>query len=105
MVQNTYEPKFLDSQCCLYFFHKQYIIISYQKIDVRPVFGPSAGADAKEIRIECVCLLARPDCCRSVDYVDCVKRFDIVSTVLVNKFLKDLVRIESINAKEMSLRL
>ena len=78
MVQNTYEPKFLDSQCCLYFFHKQYIIISYQKIDVRPVFGPSAGADAKEIRIECVCLLARPDCCRSVDYLDCVNRFHTV---------------------------
>ena len=36
-----------------------------------------AGADAKEIHIECVCLLARPDCCRSVDYLDCVYRFDI----------------------------
>ena len=47
------------------------------KIDVRPVFGPLAGADAKEIHIECVCLLARPDCCRSVDYLDCVYRFDI----------------------------
>ena len=53
------------------------------KINVRPVFGPSAGADAKEIRIECVCLLARPDCCRSVDYLDCVNRFDVVSTAFI----------------------
>ena len=56
----------------------------FQKIDVRPVFGPLAGADAKEIHIECVCLLARPDCCRSVDYLGCVYRFDVVFKKLLN---------------------
>ena len=56
----------------------------YKKLTSAPVFGPLAGADAKEIRIECVCLLARPDCCRSVDYLGCVYRFDVVFKKLLN---------------------
>ena len=85
---------------CVFFFgsvHQLDETNSLIKIDVRPVFGPLAGADSKEIHIECVCLLARPDCCRSVDYLDCVNRLDVVNTALVNKFLKDMVRIKNIN--------
>ena len=39
-----------------------------KKIDVRPSSGLRQGGRKRNTH-ECVCLLARPDCCRSIDFL------------------------------------
>ena len=57
---------------------------SFEKNWRPPRLRAFGGGGRKRNTHECICLLARPDCCRSVDYLGCVYRFDVVFKKLLN---------------------